>query len=140
MLLPAHDTGRFTDLYELTMAASYLREGMNEPATFSLFIRNYPSDRAYFVAAGLETALEYLEQLQFPSDALDYLRNTGLFDERLLRHPSKLRFTGEAWAIPEGRTFFANEPLLEVTAPLIEAQLVETAVINACHLATLVAT
>ena len=140
MLLPARDTGLFTDLYELTMAASYLREGMNEPATFSLFIRNYPQDRAYFVAAGLETALEYLEQFQFSRDALAYLRGTGLFDERVLGYLSKLRFTGEAWAIPEGRIFFANEPLLEVTAPLIEAQLVETAVINACHLATLVAT
>ncbi|MGA8296427.1 MAG: nicotinate phosphoribosyltransferase [Acidimicrobiales bacterium] len=118
-----------TDLYEIKMAASYLRRGMKEPATFSLFIRRIPSSRGYLVAAGLEDCLSYLENLRFDPDELEYLSRIG-FDDRDLESLAALRFTGEVRAIPEGRVVLANEPLLEVTAPIAEAQLVETYLLN----------
>jgi len=130
----------FTDLYELTMAASYFDHGMFEPASFSLFIRNYPPSRSYFVSAGLEEALHFLEDLRFSSDDLDYLRESGLIKREFLSYLKKFRFTGEVHSIPEGRLFFVNEPIMEVTAPLIEAQIVETFLINAVGLQTMIAT
>ena len=120
----------FTDLYELTMAQTYFNRRMFAPATFGLFVRSYPPNRGYLVCAGLEDALEYLENLQFDPDSLDYLRATGMFTSAFLEYLGQLRFTGSVRAIPEGRLYFANEPALEVTAPIIEAQLVETLVIN----------
>lgn len=129
-----------TDLYELTMAASYLEEGMSEEATFSLFIRKYPPDRGYFVAAGLEEVLHYLETLRFTEEDLAYLETTQLFKPRFLDYLKELRFTGEVYALPEGSIFFKDEPILEVTAPVIEAQLVETFVINAINFQSLIAT
>ncbi|MBI4307995.1 MAG: nicotinate phosphoribosyltransferase [Chloroflexi bacterium] len=138
--VPLEEAALFTDLYELTMAASYLAEGMFEPATFSLFIRNYPEDRAYFVSAGLETVLDYLQNFHFSPVAVDYLRGTGLFKPDVLAYLSTLRFTGEVYAIPEGRLFFVDEPVLEVTAPVIEAQIIETYIVNAVHLETILAT
>lgn len=128
-----------TDLYELTMAASYFAEGMAAEATFSLFIRKYPPDRAYFVAAGLEEALEFLATFRFSPQDLAYLEATRLFRPDFLDYLSRLRFTGEVWALPEGSIFFKDEPILEVTAPIIEAQLVETFIINAVSLQTLIA-
>jgi len=130
----------FSDLYELTMAASYFEEEKFEESTFSLFIRQYPTDRAYFVAAGLEEVLHYLETLGFQEDDLAYLETTGLFKPRFLDYLKDLRFTGEVYALPEGSIFFKDEPILEVTAPIIEAQLVETFVINAINFQTLIAT
>lgn len=130
----------FTDLYELTMAAVYYEEAMNEPATFSLFVRSYPPARRFFVAAGLEEVLSYLKNLRFTADDLAYLASTGLFATDFLSFLDHLRFTGEVWAIPEGRLFFANEPILEVTAPLIEAQIIETFLINAVTLQSMIAT
>ncbi len=130
----------FTDLYELTMAASYFDHGMDESASFSLFVRNYPPFRSYFVCAGLDEALHFLEDLRFSSDDLDYLKESGLFKASFLSYLKKFRFTGEVHAIPEGRLFFVNEPILEVRAPLIEAQIVETFLINAVGLQTLIAT
>jgi len=128
-----------TDLYQLTMAACYFDQGMNEEATFSLFIRKYPENRAYFVAAGLAEALDYLSTLHFTEDDLAYLESTGLFRTAFLDYLKTLRFTGEVYALPEGSIFFKDEPLLEVSAPIIEAQLVETFIINAVNLQTLVA-
>jgi nicotinate phosphoribosyltransferase len=133
-----HDAALFTDLYELTMAASYLREGMTAPATFSLFVRKLPPGRAFLVAAGLEDALAYLRDFRFSEPALDYLARLG-FDAATRRALRDLRFTGEVRALPEGTVFFPDEPLLEVTAPIVEAQLVETALMNACHLPTVLA-
>ena len=133
------DAALFTDLYEVTMAASYFREGLTGLATFSLFVRALPKERAFLVAAGLEDALAYLETFRFSPGALDYLDTLGCFDPRFLDFLGGLRFTGTVRAVPEGTTFFADEPLLEVTAPIIEAQLVETAVMNACHLPTVIA-
>ncbi len=118
-----------TDLYELHMAASYLRRGMTQQGTFSLFVRSLPPTRGFLVAAGIEDCLDYLEQLRFGEDELDYLAQLGYRPEDL-DHFRRLRFTGDVWAVPEGRIAFAEEPLLEVTAPLPEAQLVETLLLN----------
>lgn len=129
-----------TDLYELTMVASYFENQMFEPATFSLFIRDYPPSRRYFISAGLADILEYLENLRFTPQELEYLERTGLFKPEFLSYLERFRFKGDVYAIPEGRLFFVNEPLLEVTASLIEAQIVETFVINAAHLQVMIAT
>jgi nicotinate phosphoribosyltransferase len=133
------DAALFTDLYELTMAAAFFREGMNGRATFSLFVRRLPPERGFLVAGGLADVLEYLRGFCFSADALDYLRSLGRFEPAFLSHLQALRFTGQVRAVREGTVLFAEEPLLEVTAPLIEAQLLETAVINVCHLQTLLA-
>jgi nicotinate phosphoribosyltransferase len=134
------DAALFTDLYELTMAASYFREGMHEPATFSLFVRKLPKNRAFLIAAGLEDVVGYLQSFRFSEDALAHLEATRRFDDRFLRFLADLRFTGEVRAVPEGTVVFPDEPLLEITAPISEAQLVETAVMNACHFQTVLTT
>lgn len=128
-----------TDLYELTMAAAYHRAGMLGEATFELFVRELPRERSFLVACGLEEALDYLESLRFSSTDLTFLRGLELFDEGFLAHLAELRFSGEVWAIPEGRLVFSGEPLLVVRAPLLEAQLVETYLINALTFPTVVA-
>ncbi|HLG67753.1 MAG TPA: nicotinate phosphoribosyltransferase [Acidimicrobiales bacterium] len=118
-----------TDLYELNMVASYLRRGMVAPATFSLFVRRLPPRRGFLVAAGLADCLAYLQELRFDDAELRHLARLG-FDDDALDAFSRLRFTGQVRAVPEGRLVFAEEPLLEVTAPLPEAQLVETYLLN----------
>ena len=133
------DLGLFTDLYELTMAQGYFREGMFAPATFSLFIREYPPNRSYFVAAGLEDLLTYLEGWSFSLEDINYLRSTSNFSTEFLDYLSRLKFSGEVWAMHEGGLFFANEPVMEVTAPIIEAQIVETYVINQMNLQSMIA-
>jgi nicotinate phosphoribosyltransferase len=135
-----HDLALLTDLYELTMAACYYGYSMFESATFSLFIREYPPARRYFVSAGLADVLDYLENFKFSNDDLEYLKETNLFKQEFLTYLQKLNFTGDVYALPEGRLFFANEPLLEITAPLIEAQIIETFLINALNLQTMIAT
>jgi nicotinate phosphoribosyltransferase len=130
----------FVDLYELTMSASYAAHDLDQPATFDLFARHLPPGRGYLVSCGLDPALEYLERLHFGPDALDYLRSLELFDESFVSLLSTLRFTGEVRAIPEGELVFPNEPILQVTAPLIEAQLVETFLLNCIGYQTLIAT
>ncbi len=129
-----------TDQYELTMAAAYFDHGRFDPATFSLFIREYPPDRGYFVSAGLERVLDYLENFHFDPADIDALAADGRFSESFLQYLSELRFTGHVHAMPEGQVFFRDEPVLEVTAPIIEAQLVETFVINAVNLPVSIAT
>ena len=136
----SNDLGLFTDLYELTMAQAFYQHGMAAPATFSLFIRSYPPHRGFLVSAGLEDVLDYLEHLQFSSRSLDYLRSTSLFAPDFLDFLGGLRFTASVRAIPEGRLFFVNEPVLEVTAPIIEAQIAETFIINQVNFQTLLAT
>jgi nicotinate phosphoribosyltransferase len=136
----AGELALLTDLYELTMAASFFDHRMFQPATFSLFIREYPLNRGYFVSAGLHEVVRYLSNLRFTEDDLRYLKSTGIFKDDFLAFLRGLRFTGELRAIPEGRLFFLNEPVVEVTAPLIEAQIVETFVINAISVETLLAT
>jgi len=129
-----------TDLYQLTMAQSYFREQRMGSATFSLFIRSYPPNRGYFVSAGLLDVLAYLEDFTFDASALDYLATQKLFSDDFLHYLADLHFTGDVWALPEGRVFFKDEPIIEITAPIIQAQIVETFVINQLHLQTLIAT
>lgn len=128
-----------TDLYELTMAASYHAHGVTAPATFDLFIRHLPPHRNFLVTAGLEQALEHLEHLHFMADDIAYLRSLVLFDENFLAALADLRFTGEVWAIPEGEIAFPAEPLVRVTAPLMEAQLVETFLLTVVNFETTIA-
>lgn len=130
-----------TDLYELTMLAGYLEEGMHETeAVFDLFFRHPPFNGGYAVFAGLEPALEYLETLRFRDDELEYLRGLGMFEARFLDFLADLRFRGNVTAPPEGTPVFANEPLLTVEGPLAQVQLVETALLNIINFQTLVAT
>jgi nicotinate phosphoribosyltransferase len=129
----------FTDLYELTMAAAYVHAEVDPTATFSLFVRHLPPEREFLLAAGLADVLEYLRALRFTPEALRWLGSLGRFDPAFLERLAELGFTGEVRAMPEGTVLFAGEPILEVTAPLIEAQLVETAVINLIHAPTLIA-
>lgn len=129
-----------TDLYQLTMAQAYFQAGRMGTATFSLFIRSYPPQRGYFVAAGLRDVLDYLEDFAFDAKAIDFLAAENLFSDDFLHYLGDLRFTGQVSAVPEGRIFFVDEPALELTAPIIEAQIVETFIINQIHLQTLIAT
>jgi nicotinate phosphoribosyltransferase len=129
----------FTDLYQLTMAAAYIRAGVEPVATFSLFVRRLPPERGFLLAAGLEDVIEYLRALRFTDEALRWLGSLGRFEPAFLDRLRRLRFTGEVRAMPEGTVVFAEEPILEITAPLVEAQLVESAVINLVHLPTMVA-
>jgi nicotinate phosphoribosyltransferase len=131
--------GLFTDLYELTMLQAYVERGMDETATFSLFVRRLPERRNYLLACGLDDVLSYLERLRFTREGLDYLASLGEFSERFLRWLGELRFTGDVDAVPEGTPVFENEPILEVTAPITQAQLVETFVMNQVHLQTVLA-
>jgi nicotinate phosphoribosyltransferase len=128
-----------TDLYELNMAASYLKRGMTAPATFSLFVRNLPPRWGFLVACGLDRCLAYLESFRFQDQDIEYLRAEIGYPEETLEAFRALRFTGEVRAVPEGRLVFPDEPLLEVTAPLPEAQLVETYLLNQITYQTAVA-
>jgi nicotinate phosphoribosyltransferase len=118
-----------TDLYELNMASSYLRRGMTGQATFSLFVRRLPPTRGFLVAAGIDDCLAWLERFSFEPEDLAYLHSIG-YDDETLDAFSRLRFTGEVRGVREGRIVFAGEPLLEVTAPIAEAQLMETYLLN----------
>jgi nicotinate phosphoribosyltransferase len=129
-----------TDLYQLNMLESYLAHGETDTAVFEFFVRRLPSNRAFMVAAGLEQALDYLESLRFDDDDLAWLAQTGRFSSRLIDYLRTLRFTGDVHAMPEGGIFFPNEPVLRVTAPLPQAQLVETRLINILHFQCLIAT
>lgn len=129
----------FTDLYELTMAASYFAHGVSDMATFSLFIRDIYATRNYFVAAGLEQVLDELAAFQFSEPDISYLQSTGRFSEHFLDCLAQLRFTGNVYAMPEGTVFFANEPVMEVTAPIVEAQLIETFMLNTVGFQTMIA-
>ena len=128
----------FTDRYELTMLQSYVDEGLFAPATFELFARTLPEQRNYLLACGLEDALRYLETLAFGSDALAALERLG-FPARFLDWLAELRFTGDVYALPEGTPAFAGEPLLVVEAPLPEAQIAETYLLNQVHFQTAIA-
>ncbi len=119
-----------TDFYQLTMAQAYWRSGVTGHASFSLFFRRLPPTRAYLVFAGLESILAYLEDLKFSAEDLDYLEDLGRFDPAFLEYLAGLRFTGQVRAMPEGAVCFPNEPVLEVSSPVIEAQVVETFLLN----------
>src|ERR1700761_1134380 len=128
-----------TDLYQLNMIQAYLDRGSTETAVFELFARNLPPRRGFLLAAGLEQALQFLESLEFSAAEIDWLKSTGRFRSNLIDYLATLRFTGDVHAMPEGTAFFANEPILRVTAPLPQAQLVESRLINIIHYQTLIA-
>ncbi|HEY2997993.1 MAG TPA: nicotinate phosphoribosyltransferase, partial [Acidimicrobiales bacterium] len=119
-----------TDLYELTMAAAYQAEGIDHEATFELFVRHVPAERRFLVAAGLDDALAGLEQWRFGPDDLTYLDSLELFPPGFVDSLAGRGFTGDVWAVPEGEVVFGGEPLVRVTGPLVEAQLVETWLLN----------
>lgn len=128
-----------TDLYQLTMLQAYLEEGMDEPATFELFVRKLPPGRNFLVAAGLEQALQFLTTLSFTDDEVAWLERQGGFSQRLLDSLKSFRFSGDVHAMPEGTVCFANEPIVRITAPLPQAQFVESRLLNIVHFQTLIA-
>ncbi|MEY2985471.1 MAG: hypothetical protein RLZZ568_2088, partial [Cyanobacteriota bacterium] len=138
------DLGLVTDLYQLTMAACYLGEGIGDkPASFELFVRHLPDNYGYLIAMGLEEVLSYLSNLHFTREHVQALQQTGLFDQapgEFWQRLTSLKFTGTVWALPPGTAVFANEPLLRIEAPLWQAQLVETFVLNTINYQTLIAT
>jgi nicotinate phosphoribosyltransferase len=127
------------DLYELTMAESYFRHRFKAQATFDLFVRNLPLNRSYLLFAGLEDVLRFLKNFKFSQEDLVFLERLG-FSQEFLTYLGKMRFHGEVWAMPEGTVFFPNEPVLRITGPLIETQMVESFLLNTVNLSTMVAT
>jgi len=132
-------TPLLTDLYQLNMIQAYLDHGRTKTAVFEFFVRKLPARRGFLIAAGLEQALAFLENLRFSAEEIDWLARSDRFGKKLLDYLAELRFTGDVHAMPEGTAFFANEPILRVTAPLPQAQLVETRLINILHFQTLIA-
>ena len=128
-----------TDLYELNMVQAYLDNGEDGEAVFEFFVRRLPARRGFLLAAGLEDALDYLETLQFTPDEIDWLKSTGRFRDNFIGYLRDFRFTGDVHAIPEGSVCFPNEPLIRITAPLPQAQLIESRLINILHFQTLIA-
>ncbi|HYA65631.1 MAG TPA: nicotinate phosphoribosyltransferase [Burkholderiaceae bacterium] len=128
-----------TDLYQLTMLQAYLDEGMDESAVFEMFVRKLPAGRNFLIAAGLEQALEFLETLSFSEEEIAWLEGQGGFSRRLLDYLHSFRFCGDVHAMPEGTVFFADEPILRITAPLPQAQFVESRLLNIVHFQTLIA-
>jgi hypothetical protein len=136
---PAKADALFADLYELTMMQAYLRERLNETAVFSLFVRRLPPTRNFLIACGLETVLDFLEHVRFSKDDISYLSSLNLFTPEFLGWLLDFHFTGDVFAVPEGTPVFGNEPILEIVAPLPQAQYFETFVMNQIHLQTLLA-
>lgn len=138
---PNH-SGLLTDLYELTMAAGYLETGFDARATFELFVRSLPPRRNYMVAAGLDQALDFLENVCFSDEEIAYLRELPVFagiGNNFFEYLSRFRFSGDVWAMPEGAIFFPGEPVLRVTGPIIEAQIAETFLLSAISFQTMIA-
>ncbi|HXY66636.1 MAG TPA: nicotinate phosphoribosyltransferase [Mycobacterium sp.] len=132
-------TALFTDLYEVTMAQAYAAERMSGTAVFETLFRKLPDERSYVMAAGLSDVLDFFEALRFDQEDLEYLLGIGLFTEEFVQRLSEVRFTGDVWAVPEGTVVFPNEPIVQVIAPILEAQLAETFVVNQIHLQSVIA-
>ncbi len=129
-----------TDLYQFTMLQGYIEDDMHGEAVFEFFVRKMPDSRGFFLAAGLESVLDFLEEIHFSQNELDYLASTKRFSTKLLDYLAGFRFTGSVDAMPEGTLFFTDEPILRVVAPIGEAQFVESRIINLLHLQSLIAT
>lgn len=129
-----------TDLYELTMMQGYFKNNMNETVVFDAFYRRNPSGNAFAVCCGLEQVIDYIKNLRFNKDDIEYLRSIKLFDEDFLEYLSDFKFSGDIYAIPEGTVVFPMEPLLKIVAPIMEAQFVETAILNIVNHQSLIAT
>lgn len=128
-----------TDLYQLTMLQAYHDAGMDDVAVFEFFVRKLPPGRSFLLAAGLEQVLDFLEDLRFSDEEIDWLDGCGRFGAEFIDSLAELRFSGDVHAMPEGTVFFPDEPILRVTAPLPEAQVVETRIINLLQFQTMVA-
>jgi len=128
-----------TDLYQLTMLQGYYEQGMEDTAVFEFFVRRLPTNRGFLLAAGLEQVLEYLESMRFKASELAWVKNSGFFTRDFVDRLAELRFTGDVHAMQEGTAFFPDEPILRVTAPLPEAQLVESRIINLLHFQSMIA-
>jgi nicotinate phosphoribosyltransferase len=137
--LDAATSPLLTDLYQLNMIQTYLDHGDTDTAVFELFMRSLPARRGFLLAAGLEQALDFLENLRFSAADIDWLKNTGRFNKNLLDYLGDFRFSGDVHAMAEGTIFFPTEPILRVTAPLPQAQLVESRLINILHFQSLIA-
>lgn len=137
--ITSDDLALFTDFYELTMLQSYFEAGYSKDAVFSLFVRRLPEHRNFLLACGLADVLECLESLRFSAEAITYLKSLGKFSDSFLNWLFNFRFEGDVHAVPEGTPVFANEPILEVVAPISQAQVIETLVMNQIHLQTLLA-
>ncbi|HOO79177.1 MAG TPA: nicotinate phosphoribosyltransferase [Lachnospiraceae bacterium] len=129
-----------TDLYELTMMQGYYKSGNNKKVVFDAFYRKNPSGGGYAIACGLEQVIKYIKELKFEKEDIEYLRSLAIFDEDFLEYLSNFRFSGDIYAIPEGSVVFPREPLVKVIAPIMEAQLVETAILNIVNHQSLIAT
>jgi nicotinate phosphoribosyltransferase len=134
-----HTSPLLTDLYQLAMLNAYYAHGMRETAVFELFVRKLPSNRNFMMAAGLEQALDFLEELRFAPEDLQWVEKSGLFPREFVKNLEGFSFTGEVHAMAEGTIFFPNEPVLRVIAPMPEAQLVESRLINLIHFQSVVA-
>ncbi len=134
-----YSSALFTDLYEITMAQAYMAERMSGTAVFETFFRKLPQGRSYVMAAGLSDVLDFLETFRFSEADIDYLRQLRLFTDEFLHSLAEVRFTGDVWAVPEGTVVFPNEPIVQVIAPIVEAQLAETFVVNQIHLQSVIA-
>ena len=134
------DLTLLTDFYELTMMQGYYKEKQNETVVFDVFFRNNPNDSGYSICAGLEQVIEYVKNLNFTYEDVDYLRSLGIFSEDFLQYLGGFHFTGDIYAIPEGTVIFPKEPILKVVAPIMEAQLVETTILNILNHQCLIAT
>lgn len=129
-----------TDLYELTMMQGYFKNNKTETVIFDAFYRTNPSDNGYAIVAGLEQVIDYVKNLHFSMEDIDYLRSLSIFDEDFLAYLKDFRFTGDIFAVPEGSVVFPREPLVKVVAPIMEAQLIETAILNIINHQSLIAT
>ncbi|MBU1998625.1 MAG: nicotinate phosphoribosyltransferase, partial [Candidatus Omnitrophica bacterium] len=127
------------DFYELTMCDAYLRYKKNTQATFDLFVRRLPKKRSFLVSAGLKDILEGINKLRFQEEDLGYLKSLGVFSRDFLAYLRGFKFSGDVWALPEGEIFFANEPVIRVSAPIIQAQILETMLLNIINLQTMIA-
>jgi nicotinate phosphoribosyltransferase len=142
MAQPLSHSALLADLYELTMAAAYFENDLTGNATFELFVRSLPPERSFLLAAGLEQALEYLENLRFREEEITYLREQPVFgciNSEFFDYLREFRFHGEVWAMPEGTPVFAEEPMLRISAPIIEAQIVETFLLSTLTFQTMIA-
>src|SRR3974377_818914 len=128
-----------TDLYQLNMIQAYLDHGDTETSVFEFFVRKLPAQRGFLIAAGLEQVLDFLENLRFSAEEINWLASTGPFEQRFVDQLADFHFSGDVHAMPEGRTFFTSEPILRVTASMPQAQLAETRIINILHFQTLIA-
>ena len=136
----ANNLTLLTDLYELTMMQGYFKNPSDQTVIFDMFYRTNPCGGAYAISAGLEQMIEYIENLRFTPEDVDYLRSLHIFEEDFLEYLSNFRFSGDIYAIPEGTVVFPREPLVKVVAPIMEAQLVETAILNIINHQSLIAT